>query len=194
MKTTTYGDILNLAAELADRTRDNLPTSEATMLLAFFAAELPDLWNREAWPELCDNIESVTLDANDCFSLREGDADEMGDILGIFEEGDPRTSTQCIRVRDWTRLDNRVNVVATQATVYVDWQDPAPDLLAVESSALSAYTLPRRFYLSLAYKGAAHLIHAEDPQRAAQYLAMADMELAKQTARINPPWWRGARH
>jgi len=71
MKTTTYGDILNLTAELADRTRDNLPTSEAAMLRALFAAELPDLWNREAWPELCDNLEEVALDENKCFPMEQ---------------------------------------------------------------------------------------------------------------------------
>ena len=87
MKTVPYSQIQALAADLAGRPRDKLPTSEATMLRAFFAEELPDLWNREAWPELCDHLEAVTLDANACFSTREGDADEMGDILAIIMGG-----------------------------------------------------------------------------------------------------------
>lgn len=68
MKTVTYEQIKHLSAELAGRTRDNLPTSEATMLLTFHAAELPDIWTREAWPELCDHIFEATLDADKCFS------------------------------------------------------------------------------------------------------------------------------
>src|SRR4051812_1384486 len=101
MKTTTYGDVLNLAAEVADRTRDNLPTSEATMLRAFFGAELPELWNREAWPELCDNLEAVTLDENKCFSLREGEENEMGDIL-CLTDADPRMTSVVNRLTEYT--------------------------------------------------------------------------------------------
>jgi len=174
-----------------------LPTTESTMLRAFFAAELPDLWEREAWPELCDHLEAVTLDSANCFDLREGDADEIGDILTIVVGGDPRLTTLVTRLprEQYTRLEDRVNVKALQlqGALYVDWQTPCPDLLAsaldVEAT-LNAYTLPLRFRLPLAMRGAALLLGEEDPMRAAALRAAADIELAKQSQRLNKPWWR----
>ena len=47
MKTVTYSQIEALANDLAGGIRDKLPTSEATMLRAFFAEELADLWTRD---------------------------------------------------------------------------------------------------------------------------------------------------
>lgn len=190
VNTTTYSQVKNLAAELADRTRDNLPPSEATMLRAFFAAELPDLWNKEAWPELCDNIEAISLDANNCFDKRIGESNEMGEILAILD-ADPRTTTIVSSVTEYTELEDRVNVITSLQPIYVDWQDPAPDLLAVADDDLGAYTLPVRFRLPLAFRGAAHLIQTEDTARAAQYLALADLDLSRQCGRLAPrAWWR----
>lgn len=55
---TTYGAIKNLAAYLAGRADDTasvprLTPSEATSLRAFFAGDLPAVWDREAWSETC---------------------------------------------------------------------------------------------------------------------------------------------
>jgi hypothetical protein len=75
----------------------------------------------------------------------------------------------------------------------VDWQTPAPQLLAATYDAeatLNALLLPERFHLPLAFKGAAHLLADEDPIKAAQYKALADTELLKQAARLRKPWWR----
>lgn len=88
MKTVSYENIKLLAADLAGRPRNKLPASEATMLRAFFASELPDLWQREAWPELCDHLEAVELDAEYCFSLRE--QEEVAVLgSGVYEEISP---------------------------------------------------------------------------------------------------------
>jgi len=198
MKTVPYSQIQALAADLAGRPRDKLPTSEATMLRAFFAEELPDLWNREAWPELCDHLEAVTLDASACFSTREGDADEMGDILAIIEGGNPLTTnaaTVLPRER-YTRLDDRVNVRALSGTLYVDWQTPCPDLLdntdmgIANDAALQAYELPARFKLPLAARGAALLIAEEDPAQAGVLRGLAENNLMRQVTRLSKPWWR----
>lgn len=190
MRTVTYLEVKQLTAELADRTRDNLPPAEATMLLAFWAGRLPDLWNREAWPELCDNLEAVTLDANACFSKRLGAANEMGDILAVLD-GNPLTSTQVAAVKGWEDYGDSVHVVAASA-VWVDWQDPCPDLLdsGTVGSDINVYTLPERFKLPLAYLGAAFLLGPEDDARARQYQGEAELILARQAARIKVPWWR----
>ena len=193
MRTVTYLQIRNTAADLAGRPRDRLPDGEIQVLRAFFASELADIWTREAWPELCDHLESVTL-ASKMFSLREGAADEMGDILAIIEGGDPRTTTAVSKVAGWTRLDNRVNVVTNYASVYVDWQTPVTNLMATTydtEATLNALTLPQRFHLPLAARGAALLLAEEDVIRAAALRTFADVELAKQAVKItNRPWWR----
>lgn len=197
MRTVTYSQIKTLAADLAGRPRDKLPTSEALMLRAFFASELPDIWNREAWPELCDHLETVSLDANGCFDPREGDADEMGDILAIIVGNDPRLTNDVTIIprEQYTRLDDRVNVLAdvSSGSLYVDWQTPAPQLLASAydtEATLNALTIPERFYLPLAHKGAAYLLADEDPLKANLYKSVADAELLKQAARLRKPWWR----
>ena len=83
MKTVTYQQVKELAAQLAGRADDTatgglkLSVSEATMLRTFFAAELPDLWNREAWPELCDHLMEVTLDDDHCFAVPYSDANNL---------------------------------------------------------------------------------------------------------------------
>ncbi len=197
MKTVTYAQIEQLASDLGGFPRGKLPVSDAAMLRAFFAAELPDLWNREAWPELCDHLEAVTLDASNCFSLREDTATEMGDLLAIITGGNPLTTSQVTVLprEQYTRLDDRVNVLGPTITggIYVDWQTPAPDLLDSDldvAATLAAYTLPARFKLPLAARGAALLIAEEDPLKAGALRGLAEAELNKQASRITRPWWR----
>lgn len=276
MKTVTYEQIKQLAVELAGRTRDNVPVSEATMLRSFFAAELPDIWNREAWPELSDHFREVTLDDNRCFSLPyrvtvtlAADEDTQGtytlgaddayperyfkaaagavpadhyiyydesaalwkltaaatvvydnadllgawssslgdspwptitaesycnEVLAIIEGGDPRKRNNLspIPQENWSVLNDRVNVLTTMSKVWAEFQLPAPDLLDDDEvgSDIDAYTLPARFRLPLAFRGAALLLADEDPVRAAQYRGLAETELLKQSAHITRPWWR----
>lgn len=193
MKTCTYNQVETLAAELAGRPPDKLPTTEATMLLAFLAGKLPEIWNREAWPELCDNLEEITLDDNNAFDKREGDADEMGDILSVLLGFDPRLNTNSTRLNDdqVTELDGRVVVNAPSSTaVFVEWQQPAPELLEVAAVDLAAYTLPRRFKLALAFYGAAFLLVQEDPALSDRYRGLAEQDLNTQAARLTRPWWR----
>lgn len=188
MKTVTFNDIKQLAFELADRPRADIPPTEATMFLAFCAAELPDLWNKEAWPELCANVESVGV-TNGVFGKREGDADEIGDVLGVFDS-DPRSSSKGFNTLEFVEEDDQVRCLTSSADVWVDWQLPAPDLLSIAADQLAATTLPARFKLPLAFRGAAHLLAPEDPGRAGQYRAMAEVELSRQASRLQRPWWR----
>lgn len=196
MKTVTYEQVKLLAGDLAGFPRDKLPSSDATMLRAFFAAELPDIWNREAWPELCDHLELVTLDAENCFDIREGEATEMGDILAVVIGGNPLTSTLVTTIpkEQVTRLNDRVHITTDlTGSIYVDWQTPAPDLMAAAldvEATLNAYTLPARFKLPLACRGAALLVDDENPQKAGLLRATAELELTKQAARLERPWWR----
>lgn len=202
--TTTYSEIKNLAAEMADRTRDNLPTSEATMLRSFLAADLLEMWVQEAWPEISDNMEAVELDTDRCFDKRIGETNEMGDILAVIIGGNPMATTavQVLPKDQFTELDGRVNTMFSTPTdslqtgstpaVFVNWQLPVPDLTAVADDELDDYELPIRFKLPLVWKAAAKLLAPEDPPRAAQLDAMADRLLLRMAQRVPRPWWRNA--
>lgn len=63
MKTVAYSDVLYRAAELAGRTRDKVPVSEALMLRGFLAAELAEVWNMHPWPELIPGIAELSVTA-----------------------------------------------------------------------------------------------------------------------------------
>lgn len=188
----SYQTIWNLAVQLAGRTPDNVPPAEETMLQAFFAAELPDLWNKEAWPELCDNLRQVTLTGG-AFSKNLGTVNEIGDVLGVYTL-DPRQTP------GWSRFpsnrvveaNGQVYVSTNLGAVFVDFELPAPDLLdpSLNEAALMATVLPSRFRLPLAFRGAAHLLSTEDPELANKYLTMAENELARQAAKVQRPYWR----
>lgn len=200
----TYAVIWNLAVQLGGRTPDNVPLAESTMLQAFFATELRDLWKKEAWPELCDNIVQVTLTSTpggaNVFSKNLGLTNEMGDILGVFNL-DPRIPTQpCWEKFRSDRVvegNGQVYVRTSLQQVWVDYQLPCPDLLdptlvgIANQAALMAATLPERFRLPLAYRGAGHLLTTEDPALAAQFAKLGDLEVARQAATVTRPWWRG---
>jgi hypothetical protein len=73
---------------------------------------------------------------------------------------------------------------------------PVPDLLdpslvgTANEAALMAVTVPSRFRLPLAFRGAGHLIETEDPTLAEKYQALAENELARQSALVTRPYWR----
>lgn len=191
MKTVTYAQIKNLATDFAGRTPDNLPTSEATMLQTFFAAELADIWNKEVWPELCDNVVSAAVSAS-VFSKNEGAAGEMGDILGVWD-ADPRSTSSGANRLEFTEGNGQVRIFSNEGSVWVDYQSPATDLLSTAysaASALSAVTLPARFRVPLAMRGASMLLANEDPALSAKWGGMAEIELIRQASRIVPAWWR----
>lgn len=209
MKTVTYATIQELAAECAGRPENRLQASEATLLRAFLALRLGDLWAREQWPELCDHLEAVTLDDTNAFSKREGspdeDAPEMGDILNLFVGGDPRVTSGVTRLPPdrWVEGDARVLVLTPPGggALYVEWQTPCPDLLDDDALGIGAaegddytsideYPLPARFKLPLAYLGASHLLAEEDPGLSDRYRGLAEQELQRQASRLHPPWWR----
>lgn len=198
MRITTYSQVLALAAQLAGRADDTtsglrLPPSEAQLLLAFLAAELLDLWTIEAWPELCPDIAPVTLDADKTFSKREGEDNEMGDILSIHICGNPQLTTIAEAVPDFAEADGKVRVQTDQTTLYVEYQLPAPDLLTVPANELDAYELPLRFKNPLAFKAAGWLLTQEDPALSEKYRQLGNAKIALDAGKIPVPWWRGLR-
>jgi hypothetical protein len=189
-----YDTIRDYAAVLAERIplsidpAAGLPDSEDELLALTFASELPDLWNREAWPELCDNLEQVSL-TSFRFSKRIGDPTEMGDILGVYT-ADPRSASVGWSHLEYVEEGDYVRVLTESAAVFVDWQEPPTALDDLTSAQRTAKTLPARFRRTLALLGAAALLDAEDAPKAASYRRQAEIEMQKQASRIQPAWWR----
>lgn len=182
MKTITYNEMLYRAAEAAGRTRDNLPTSEAAVLKSIFASELPDVWMSEDWDDLRQPILAVTLDANREFA-NPYNSTQLGEVLAIFTQ-DPNGSTPWQRLEFYKQGDNfhvlpgtadGRGPVPVPDTVYVYWQEDAPDLLSLDDAELAALTVPTFIGNYLALKGAGHLLAADG----AAALAGVQMRLAE---------------
>lgn len=191
MKTVTYNDILYKAAELAGRTRDKLLTIEATMLKGYIAADLIELWNSQAWPDLNPVPLAVTVSSRQ-FSRNEGAANEMGDILCVLS-ANPLTTSR-LRNIGFSEIDGSVVIEEDLAQVYVDYILPAPDLMIdVAEDDLPAYEIPRRFANILACRAAEKLLRADgDLNGAGVQHGMAESALNTELTRLPPqPWWRG---
>lgn len=196
MRTVTILEWKNLVAYLAGRAEDTTSTgkltpAEAVSIMGFLASDICQVWNREAWPALCDNMESITVTSR-AFSKRVGAADEIGDILAVIEGGtDPRTTTICRTLpRDkWTDLETRVLVTSNESALWVDWQLPCPTPTAVIAYT-NVSTLPEVLHYALACRAAAFLVADEDPVRTAQLGRLAEMDLNYRASKITTPWWR----
>jgi hypothetical protein len=190
MKTVTYAQIASLAAREAGRPPGKLPTSEAELLRDFIGDHLPEVWNREAWPELCNDFEIVTL-ANGQFAKSDS---TKGDVLSIYVGGNPQVNTICQPVEDWVETDGAVRVnPGASGAVFVEYQDPVATLPEYGAAGLDATTLPERFKYPLARLAAADLIEEEDPGKAERLRNRAERELQRQASRFSVPWWRRPR-
>jgi hypothetical protein len=215
MKTITYNEILFRAAEAAGRTRDNLPLGEAALLKSVFALELNRVWTGEDWDDLRQPLLMVALDANNSFlntyvvvttvSSPLGDVlystnFPMGEVFGVYDQlpGGP-TSWQRL---EFSRTGDTYTVAPklshpwygntpVPSTVYVHFQLPCPDLLAITDPAvLAATTLPLMFGNYLALRGAAHLLAADGAaQLAGVQMGLAQSQLDYERTRIQRPAW-----
>jgi hypothetical protein len=218
VKTCTYQNVQDQSAELAGRPRDKLPVSEALMLLNYIAFELKVMWNMQAWPELCDNLESLTpVNTNGVLTIskNEGTAGEIGDILWIGT-ADPRNTTgPAARPLRWDIGDGQIYLLSPacipHGTVWLDWQLPPTDLLAVNAAPTTAQPtlgnagspatlvntlLPARFLQPLSMKAAAKLLFSDgDAQKAATYETLAQQMLDWMSAQpeMALPSWRGVK-
>ncbi len=216
MKTCTYQNVQDQAAELAGRPRDKLPISEAAMLLNYAAFELKVMWNQCAWPELCDNLAAYTpvnTSGVNTISKAEGTAQEIGDVLWLGT-ADPRNSTGPRACDLRYEIGNgQIYLLSPlwipQGVVWLDWQLPPTDLLAVSlnpttavptlgnaamPATLAGTLLPARFLQPLAMKAASKLLASDgDLQKAGAYEAQANMMLDWMSAQpeMNLPRWRG---
>lgn len=203
MKTTTGQDILNQAAELAQRTRDKIPQSEQVMLQGFIATEFQSLLDSQSWPELIPAVFNVTA-ANRQFSKNEGSADpnnpEMGDILWLGERNPETCGTSwSARPVAFSEGDGVVFVETNCTNLWVEYVLPYPGVLfpdlnpgLMALATFLAQTLPRRFRNILAHKAAAHLLGSDGNAAAAGVqFGLAQAALAGEINRLPPlPWWR----
>jgi hypothetical protein len=212
MKTTTYLNILNQAAEMAGRTRDKIPSAEGLMLMNFLGMELASMWNRCCWPELCDNLQSYTpvVGTNNTATVSKNEgagATEIGDVLGCWS-ADPRGTAQAARQIDFEIGNGQIYLLGRWCgptpggNVWIDWQLPAPDLVGIYNTAgggtagqaaLYATVIPVRFNIPLSCKGASWLLKADGlTQQALVVDQGAEMELDRQSGapEMTMPRWR----
>lgn len=195
MKSVVYTDVLYRAAELAGRTRDKLPTSEATILQSSLAVDLADVWGKAAWPELTPApVETAVVDQ--VFSKNEGEddeGDEIGDVLTVLS-ANPRVTTR-YRALGFQEGDNEVWIDEPLASVWVEAMLPLPDLMELDAEELAAYLVPQRFRNYLSLRAAAQLLASDGMQsQAAGLLQVADLALTTQMNRLpSPPEWRQVR-
>lgn len=200
MKTVTFQEILNLAANYAARTTAKLPVAEQTLLQAYLAGEFEPLLRGEAWPFTIPAVFNVTA-VDRQFSKNEGSADplapEMGDILAVMLRN-PQTS----RRGDpghvaFSEGDDVVNVETDATSLWVEYQLPYPGvtfpaLAPMTLANFLAATCPREWKQILARRAAAELLNA-DSDRAGmgvQY-GLAEKALVSAINRLPPtPWWR----
>lgn len=207
MKTVTYQEILNRAAESAGRVRSALPVAEALILRSVLAMELRSIWNRCDWNELIPDPVQVTV-VNSSFSKNEAVGDVIGDVLGVYT-GNPRDYTQQNFELDYDEGDDVVRLRPPEPTapawpwwwqllngsmpssVWVEYTLPCPDLNAVSDSALLAYELPEKFAPWLAARGAGHLLMADGATAmGGVQFGLAETYLQEAVARITRPEWR----
>lgn len=201
MKTCTYQQVQDNAAEMAGRPRDKLPISEQAMLVNFFALELKVMWNQCAWPELCDNLQSYTpVNTNGLLTIskNEGQAGEIGDVLWVGT-ADPRNPTgpRACTLR-FSEGNGQIYLLdpiqVPQGVVWVDWQLPAPDFLTTPPTPTT--TIPARFYQALSFKAAAKLLTIDGQlQQAAalQGFANENLDWMAVQPEMKQPEWRGIR-
>lgn len=218
MKTITYQNLQDNAAEMAGRPRDKLPVSEQAMLLNFFAYELKTMWNQCAWPELCDNLQSYTpVNTNGVLTIskNEGTAQEIGDVLWVGTADPRNTGGPRAHTLDFETGNGQIYLLnplcVPQGVVWVDWQLPPTDLLAVSlnpttaqptlGNAANPFTLagtllPARFFQPLSMKAAAKLLTIDgELQKAGALESMANQQIDWMSAQpeMKMPKWRGMR-
>lgn len=159
MKTKTGQQILNKAAENAGRTRDKVPPSEQVMLQGWIATYLEITWQNMVWPELIRLAAASVPVVNHQFPKNEGQAGELGDILGYYEcqphsiEEEP--------FFDFSEGDDVVTVTSHAAAVWPVDQIPCPDVDGMPLATFLAATFPQRFMGYLCYMAAGELAKAD---------------------------------
>lgn len=186
MKTVTYNDVLFQAVEIAGRTRDKIALSEATMVQGFIATALRSIWNPNyQWPELIPPIGSVTA-VNRQFSKNEGQAGELGDILGVWTNN-PQATDRYVGIR-FNEQDDQVQLEDGGGLVWVEAMLPCPDLMllsAASNPVLATYPISVRFRNFLAYTAAGNLVRADGQMaQGDEILALAQSEITLELRKL----------
>lgn len=196
MKTCTFQEILNLAANYAARTTAKLPVAEQTLLQAYLATEFETLFTSQCWSFLIPDFVNVTGIVGQQVSLNEGDANEFGDILAILDQN-PHTTDYWRHINysvgdDVIWLDDPIESVWIEALKPYPGTD-FPDLAAMTLANFLAATCPRAWKQILARKAAAELLTADsDPAGAGVQMGLAERALSSAVNRFCPtPAWRG---
>jgi hypothetical protein len=205
MRTVPYSDVLNTAASSAGRTEDRIDASEQVLLQRFLTGKLRTVWNQCVWPDLIPWPAPQVAVVDQAFSKNEGQAGEIGDILGYYTRL-PRHLDECPRF-DFQEVNGQVIIDAHASWVWLLYLPPTPNLMAYNAGtdpALLNYPVPEEFANYLASHAAARLAVADNQYALAAALRQdAAEELAAAQARAwdklpvwlkRPRWGQRHRH
>jgi hypothetical protein len=198
VKTATFQDVFDAAAELAKRTRDQIPVQEKVSLQGFLATEFEGLFTLRAWPELIPPVLNVMAPGGQ-FSKNEGAANEIGEVLDVML-GNPQSGMRCQpRHVGFYEGDGVVWLDRHCGSVWVEYMQAYPsvtwpDLALMAPAAFLAAVLPRRWRQYLAHKAAARLLDTDDASLAGAAMKQEQLAQAALVDAINrlppEPRWR----
>jgi hypothetical protein len=110
----------------------------------------------------------------------------FGDVLGVWT-ANPQTTNRYYALRFEDEGNQLWLPDGAQATVYVEYMLPCPDINALTGSALTSYTIPTRFRNFLAWSAAGHLCRADGQvAQGDEFLALAQSEILVELRRLTP--------
>lgn len=216
METTTGNDVLNAAAELATRTRDQVPGQEKTMLQFFIAKEFLTLWSQRAWPDLIPELLNVNAappanGGGNQFAKQQAGAEDgwLGEVLGVYQHNPQAVHRRHGHAVAFYEGDGVVWVETHRSSLWVEYLRPYPtpagspaaqtfpDLTQMSLANFMNALIPLRWRNILACKAAALLVGADgNLPGAAFWNGQGEAELAKEIYRMGskaPPWRRAIR-
>jgi len=124
MLTVAYNDVLFRAAELAGRTRDKIPPTEARMMQGYLAVDLQAVWNAHEWPELVPDPAQLTPVARHISKNEDQTALAMIGMVATLGDGTPlvyvtTTVANALVTRDSVTMTGLTGVLASANGTWV---------------------------------------------------------------------------
>lgn len=158
MKTTDFSEILYRAVTLCGMDRTVIQDSTFRMVRDFSNQRIADVWEQEAWPDICrisqqsvltdvDNIRYVNIPAG------------FGDILNVYRYN-PRVTARATNVRwylDNDGTNDRVIVMDSVDPVFIEYRLPVINLFGEPFSGTANYSVGAQVYFDTGTNSGSYL-------------------------------------
>ncbi len=158
MKTTDFSEILYRAVTLCGMDRTVIQDSTFRMVRDFANQRIADIWEQEAWPDICRiSQQSVLTDVDDVRYVNLPDS--FGDILNVYRYN-PRVTARATNVR-WYLDDNgtnsRVILMDSVDPVFIEYRLPTISLFGDSYSPTSSYSIGSQVYFDTGSNSGSYL-------------------------------------